>query len=199
MRILFVGGAGLVGQAAIAGLTKGHEIIIAGRKSGDMNVDVQDEASIVAMYKKVGAVDAVAACLGDSYFGPVSEMTPAQFLGGLKTKVMSQVNLVLLGMPFVKDGGSFTLTSGILSHEPVRQGANASACDGAIDSFVIGAAVEMPRGIRINSVSPGVLETAMIRYEGYFPGHEPVSDARVGFAFAKAIEGAVNGQVIPCE
>jgi NAD(P)-dependent dehydrogenase (short-subunit alcohol dehydrogenase family) len=199
MRILVVGGSGLVGRAAIVGLAKGHDIIVAGRTSGAVQVDVTEEASISAMYRKVGQLDAMVACVGDSHFGPLAQMTPAQFLGGLRAKVMSQIDLVLLGLAHVKDGGSFTLTSGILSHEPVREGANASACDGAINSFVMGAAVEMPRGIRINAVSPGVLVSAMQRYEGTFPGHQPVSDARVGFAYAKAIEGVVTGQVIRCE
>jgi NAD(P)-dependent dehydrogenase (short-subunit alcohol dehydrogenase family) len=196
MRILAVGSEGLVGTAALSCLAKGHEIIRAGRKSGDVHVDVMDEASVSALYQKIGKVDAVVACTGHSYFGPVASMTPAQFLDGLKDKLMGQVNLVLLGLDHVNDGGSFTLTSGILSVDPVRQGANAAATDGAIDAFVISAAIEMPRGLRINAVSPGLLATAAQRYDGYFPGHHAVSDVRVGLAYAKCIEGAVTGKVI---
>ena len=199
MRILVVGGAGAVGQAAVSCLHSGHEIVIAGRKNGDVLVDLMDEASVAAMYKKVGKVDAVVACTGHSHFGPVADMTPKQFLDGIKDKVIGQINLVLLGMAHVNDDGSFTLTSGILSHEPIRQGSNAAACDGALDSFVIGAAIEMPRGLRINAVSPGLLEVAVQKYDGYFPGHRPVSNREVGLAFAKSIEGAVTGQVIRCE
>ena len=199
MRILVVGGTGTVGRAAIAGLRKGHEIITAGRKNGDILVDLMDEDSVASMYEKLGRVDAVVATTGHSHFGPVADMTPTQFLDGLKDKVMGQINLVLLGMGNVNDGGSFTLTSGILSHEPIRQGSNAAACDGAIDSFVIGAAIEMPRGIRINAVSPGLLEGAAQKYDGYFPGHRAVSNQEVGLAFAKSIEGAVTGQIIRCE
>ncbi|MEP6827366.1 MAG: short chain dehydrogenase [Aestuariivirga sp.] len=199
MRILVVGGAGAVGKAAVSCLRAGHEIIIAGRKSGDVLVDLMDEASVAAMYVKVGRVDAVVACTGHSHFGPVADMTPKQFLDGLKDKLMGQINLVLLGMARVNDGGSFTLTSGILSHEAIRQGSNAAATDGAIDSFVISAAIEMPRGLRINAVSPGLLEVAEKKYDGYFPGHRPVSNREVGLAFAKSIEGAVTGQVIRCE
>jgi NAD(P)-dependent dehydrogenase (short-subunit alcohol dehydrogenase family) len=196
MRILVCGASGTVGKAAISGLSKGHEIIKAGRTSGDIHVDVMDEASVRAMYQKLGRVDAVVACTGHSYFGPVSTMTPTQFSDGLKDKVMGHVNLVLLGMNHVNDGGSFTLTSGILSRDPVRQGANAAACDGALDAFVLGSAIEMPRGIRINAVSPGLLLDAAQKYDGYFPGHVPVSNERVGFAFAKSVEGAVTGQII---
>jgi NAD(P)-dependent dehydrogenase (short-subunit alcohol dehydrogenase family) len=193
MRILVVGAEGTVGKAAVSGLRAGHEIIKAGRKSGDVTVDMMDAASVAAMYAKIGKVDAVA---GHSYFGPIDTMTPVQFLDGMKDKVMGMVNLVLLGHPHVNDGGSFTLTSGILSRDPIRQGANAAACDGALDAFVISAAIEMPRGIRINAVSPGLLQEAETKYDGYFPGHDAVSSRRVGLAFAKSIEGAITGQVI---
>jgi NAD(P)-dependent dehydrogenase (short-subunit alcohol dehydrogenase family) len=196
MRILVVGGEGTVGQAAISDLKKRHEIVTAGRSSGDIKVDVMDEASVVAMFAKLKSVDAVVACTGHSYFGPVATMTPTQFLDGFKDKVMGQVNLVLLGMAHVTDGGSFTLTSGILSRDPIRQGSNAAATDGALDAFVIGAAIEMPRGIRINAVSPGLLANAAQKYDGYFPGHMPVTSERVGFAFSKSVEGAINGQII---
>lgn len=196
MRILVVGGDGTVGKAAISGFSKGHEIVKAGRKSGDVQVDVNDENSVAVMYAKVGKVDAVVACTGHSYFGPVAGMTPTQFFDGLKDKVMGQVNLVLLGLAHVNDGGSFTLTSGILSRDPIRQGSNAAACDGALDAFVIGAAIEMPRGIRINAVSPGLLADAAQKYDGFFPGHNAVSNQRVGLAFAKSVEGAVTGQII---
>ena len=199
MRILVVGGTGAVGRAAISGLHEGHEIIVAGRKTGDVLVDVMDEASVATMYEKLGRVDAVVACTGHSHFGPVADMTPKQFLDGLKDKVMGQINLVLLGLGHVNDGGSFTLTSGVLSYEPIRQGSNAAACDGALDSFVIGAAIEMPRGIRINVVSPGLLEVAAKKYDGFFPGHRPVPSVEVGLAFAKSIEGAITGRVIRCE
>jgi len=143
-------------------------------------------------------VDAVVACTGHLHFGPVVDMTPKHFLDGMKDKLMGQINLVLLGLGHVNDGGSFTLTSGVLSSEAIRQGSNAAAIDGAIDSFVISAAIEMPRGIRINAVSPGLLQTAAQKYDGYFPGHRPVSNAEVGLAYAKSVEGAVTGQIIRC-
>ena len=199
MRILVCGGEGTVGKAAISGLAKSHEIIKAGRKSGDIQVDLMDEVSVRTMYRKLGSVDAVIAATGHSHFGPVASMTPTQFLDGLKDKLMGQVNLVLCGLDHVRDNGSFTLTSGILSCEPIRQGSNAAACDGALDSFVIGASIEMPRGIRINCVSPGLLEDAAQKYDGFFPGHIPVSNKVVGFAYAKSVEGAINGQIIRCE
>jgi len=196
MRILIVGGSGTVGQAAAKELSRRHEIVRAGRTSGDLTVDVMNEDSVKAMYAKLGKVDAIVTCVGHVHFGPVASMTPEQFRKGLNDKLMGQVNLVLLGMNNVNDNGSFTLTSGVLDRDPVRQGANAAAVNGAIGAFVKGAAIEMPRGIRINAVSPGLLEDSAVKYDGFFPGHEPVTAARVGLAYAKSVEGALTGQVI---
>lgn len=196
MRILIVGGSGTVGQAAAKELGKRHEIVRAGRSSGDLTVDVMNEDSVKAMYAKLGQVDAIVTCVGHVHFGPVATMSPEQFRKGLNDKLMGQVNLVLLGMNNVSDNGSFTLTSGILDRDPVRQGANAAAVNGAIGGFVKGAAIEMPRGIRINAVSPGLLEESAVKYDGFFPGHEPVTSARVGLAYAKSVDGALTGQVI---
>ena len=194
MRILIAGGAGTVGRAAARALSK-HDLVIAGRKSGDVHVDVTDEASVRAMFEKLGKVDAVVACTGNSYFGPVSTMTPQQFLDGMKDKVMGQINLALIGMSHVTDGGSITLTSGILARDPVRQGANAAATDGALDAFVIGAAIEMPRGLRINAVSPTVIEDSP-QYFPYFPGEVPVTMKQLEYGFAKSIFGAHTGEII---
>lgn len=196
MRILVAGASGTVGQAAVRELSRRHEIISAGRSSGDVTVDLMSEDSIHAMFQKTGKVDAVVSCAGHVHFGPVAGMTPEQFRKGLNDKLMGQINLVLLGMGFVTDNGSFTLTSGILDRDPVRQGANAAAVNGAIGGFVRSAAIEMPRGIRVNAVSPGLLEESAQKYDGFFPGHEPVSSARVGLAFAKSVDGAITGQVI---
>ena len=196
MRILVVGAAGAVGQAAVKELSRKHDIVTAGRSSGDVTVDLMSEDSVRAMYAKIGKVDAVAAAAGHVHFGPLTAMTSEQFRKGLNDKLMGQINLVLLGFDHVNDGGSFTLTSGVLDRDPVRQGANAAAVNGAIGAFVKAAAIEMPRGIRINAVSPGLLEESVKKYDGFFPGHEAVSSARVGLAFAKCVEGALTGQVI---
>lgn len=195
MRILLVGGSGTVGQAVASALARRHEVIKAGRSSGDVTVDLMDEASVKAMYAKLGKLDAVVATAGHVHFGPLAGMTPEQFRKGLNDKLMGQINLVLLGIEHVNDAGSFTLTSGVLDRDPVRQGANAAAVNGAINAFVKGAAIDMPRGIRINAVSPGLLEESAVKYDGFFPGHQPVTSASVGLAFAKSVDGGLTGQV----
>ena len=115
---------------------------------------------------------------------------------GLTNEVMGQVNLVLAGMGYVADGGSFTLTSGVLGRDSIRMGVGTATANGAIGGFVVGAAIEMPRGLRINVLSPGLLEVSATRYVDFFHGHEAVSSKRVGLAYAKSVEGALTGQVI---
>jgi NAD(P)-dependent dehydrogenase (short-subunit alcohol dehydrogenase family) len=125
--------------------------------------------------------------------------TEETFMLGLRQKVMGQANLVLAGLGAVNDGGSFTLTSGVLDRDPIRMGSGAATANGALAGFVVGAAIEMPRGLRINVVSPGLLDVSVPRYGQWFPGHEPVSSKSVGLAYAKSVEGAITGKVIIVE
>jgi NAD(P)-dependent dehydrogenase (short-subunit alcohol dehydrogenase family) len=196
MRVLIIGAKGALGQAAVNALKGRHEIITAGRSSGDVKVDLLDRQSIVSMYKEAGKLDAVVTCTGHAHFGPLATMTDEQFMSGLKDKLMGQVNVVLIGQSLINDNGSFTLTGGVLDRDPIRKGANASAVNGALNAFAMSAAIELERQIRINVVSPTVLEVSAKKYDGFFPGHVPVSSERVGHAYVKSVEGAITGQVI---
>ena len=196
MKIILVGANGAVGQTAVNAFGNRHEIIAVGRTSGDIQIDIEDLGSVRSMYKQVGKVDAVVSAVGHGHFGAVADMSSEQFMKGINHKVLPQVNLVLLGIEHMNDGGSFTLTSGVLNRDPISGGSCAATANGAIDGFVTAAAVDMPRGIRINAVSPGLLQVSVDRYDGFFPGHEPVSSERVGLAFCKSVEGAITGQVI---
>ena len=195
MKIIIIGAGGAVGKTAYDELVQRHEVITVGRNSGDIQADIEDIDSIRAMYAKVGQFDAVVSAVGHGHFGPVMEMTSEQFMQGINHKVLPQVNLVLEGIAHVNDGGSFTLTSGVLNRDPIRGGSCAAAANGALDGFVLGAAVDMPRGIRINSVSPEVLEVSREHYDGFFRGHNHVSNEAVGLAYGKSVEGCLTGQV----
>jgi len=199
MKIIVVGAEGDIGRTVCAELGTRHEIIKAGRSSGDVRVDMADRASVDAMYAECGRVDAVVATAGSVHFGPLHDFTEETFMLGLRQKVMGQVNLVLGGLESVSDGGSFTLTSGVLDRDPIRMGTGAATANGALGGFVVGAAIEMPRGLRINVVSPGLLDISAPRYGTWFPGHVPVAAKRVGLAYAKSVEGAITGKVIIVE
>lgn len=199
MKIIVVGANGVVGQTVVHAFGNRHEIITVGRTSGDIQIDIEDQDSVRSMYKQIGKVDAVVSAVGHGHFGPVAEMSSEQFMKGINHKVLPQVNLVLTGIEHLNDGGSFTLTSGVLNRDPISGGSCAAAANGAIDGFIVGAAVDMPRGIRINAVSPALLQASVDRYDGFFPGHEAVSSERVGLAFCKSVEGVITGQVITVE
>jgi NAD(P)-dependent dehydrogenase (short-subunit alcohol dehydrogenase family) len=195
VRIIVIGAAGAVGKCAVDELSARHEVISVGRSSGDIKADIEDVDSIRAMYRAAGKVDAVVSAVGHGHFGAVHEMSSEQFMQGIQHKVLPQVNLVLEGFDFVNDGGSFTLTSGVLNRDPIPGGSCAAAANGALDGFVLGAAVDMPRAIRINAVSPEVLEVSRQKYDGFFRGHVHVSNEAVGLAYSKAVEGCLSGRV----
>jgi NAD(P)-dependent dehydrogenase (short-subunit alcohol dehydrogenase family) len=195
MKILVVGASGVLGSAIVAELAPRHTIISAGRKSGEEQVDVEDYASVVALFERIGPVDAVVSAMGSVKFMPLADMTPEMMQVGIRSKIMGQVNLVLAGTPHVADRGSFTLISGILAQDPIVLGTSASMANGAIESFVIAASIELPRGIRINAVSPGVFVESMEGYGPFFRGHKPVPVADAALAFSKSVEGARTGQI----
>ncbi|WP_419736790.1 short chain dehydrogenase [Pseudomonas sp. COR18] len=194
MKILLIGASGTIGSAIKKELIQRHEIISIGRTSGDLHVDISDSASIRQLFEQTGKFDALVCAAGNVRFAPLAELTEEDFAVGLQDKLMGQVNLVRIGSAYANDGASFTLTTGVLSHDPIRFGASASLVNGAIDSFVKAAAIELPRGLRINSVSPTVLVEAMDEYAPYFRGFKPVAAVDVALAYAKSVEGLQTGQ-----
>lgn len=194
MKIILIGAHGTIGSAVDRELSPRHEIIRAGRSSGDLQVDISDSASIRALFEKTGKFDALVCAAGNVNFVPLAEITEHDFALGLQDKLMGQVNLLLIGREYANDGGSFTFTTGVLSHDPIRSGTSASLVNGALDSFVKAAAIELPRGLRVNSISPNVLVEAMDSYAPYFRGFKPVPTADVALAYAKSVEGLQTGQ-----
>ena len=195
MKILLIGAGGTIGQAVVQALGARHEIVGAGRHSGRYRADLSQPASLVSLLEEVGRVDAIVCTAGNLHFGPLTEMTAEQFNLGLQDKLLGQVQLALAGHRHLSDGGSITLTSGVLAVEPIRNGANATAVNAAIEGFVAAAAIELPRGIRINAVSPTLLTESLPTYGPFFPGFETVSAQRVGLAYQRSVEGAQTGRV----
>ena len=195
MKIILLGASGTLGQAIDRELQARHEIVRVGHRSGDYQVDITRPDSIRQLFEHTGPFDALVSATGKLHFGALAEMHAEHYAIGLQDKLMGQVNLVLIGRDFANDGASFTLTSGILSEDPIRFGSSASMVNAAIDGFVRGAAIELPRGVRINSVSPTVVEESLAGYGPYFRGFKPVSAAVAALAYAKSVEGAQTGQV----
>ena len=186
----------ILGKPPVRNFRKGTKLSRLGRSTGDYQVDISDLDAVKSLYTKVGNFDAIVCCAGDATFAPLADMNDETFLVGLRQKVMGQVNLVLAGLDVISNAGSFTLTSGVLDRDPIRMGSNAATANGALAGFVKSAAIEMPRGLRVNVVSPGMLDVSAPRYGAWFRGHKPVSSHNVGLAYSKCVEGALTGQVV---
>ena len=195
MKMIIVGASGTMGQHLVKAFRDEHEIVTAATKGCDVNVDITSPASIESMYRQVGAFDALISTAGPTYVGPWASLTDARFRQGVEGKMMGQINLVLTGQRYINASGSFTLITGALSHDPQRNFANASAANAAVEGFVRAAAIELGNGIRINAVSPTVIEDSP-RYFPFFPGDIPVTMKELEFGFRKAVFGANTGQVI---
>lgn len=199
-RILLVGAAGLLGRAIAAELGARHQVLSAGRSSGNIRLDLGDAASIRDALAQVGTLDAVVCAAGHVEFAPLAEFQPAA-LGeskhtlGLTSKLLGQVNLALAARDHLRDGGSITLTTGVLCEQPIAGGSSASLVNGGLEAFVRAAAIELPRGLRINAVSPTILAEAAPAVLALFPGFEPVPAARAALAYRRSVEGLQTGQV----
>ena len=195
MKIIIFGATGTIGSKVSKNLERDHEVIKVGSSSGDINADITDSESIKNLFEEVGSFDALVSATGAGHFGPVSEMIEKDFRVGLDSKLMGQINLVLMGQDYINPNGSFTLVSGILSEDPVYASSNLAAVNGAINSFVKAASMELRDGVRINVVSPGVVEDSPEFFDA-FPGHKPVAMEDVVLGYRKSVLGKISGEVI---
>lgn len=196
MKLLIIGGRGTIGKKVSAHFSKKHEIIIAGRTSGDVTVDIADSKSINAMFDSIGKIDAILCIAGEAKWAPFDSLTEDDFYIGLKSKLMGQVNLVRIGKDYLNTGGSCTLTTGILADCPVAMTTSAAMVNGGIHSFVKAAALELKNELRINAVSSGLVEDAVEKYEAYFPGHNPIPMRKVINGYVRSVEGKGTGEII---
>ena len=195
MKIIIVGATGTMGKHLSSAFEKEHEIIRVADKGGDIQTDITSTESIENMFKQVGPFDALISTAGPTYVGPWVNLNDKEFRKGVEGKMMGQINLVLIGQHYINPKGSFTLITGALSHDPQKNFANASAANGAVEGFVKAAAIELENGIRINAVSPTVIENSP-QYFPYFPGDIPVTMQKLEFGFRKSVFGANTGQII---
>lgn len=196
MKIILFGANGTIGSAvrkALVGL--GNEVISVGKTSGDYQADMTSRESLRALYKKVGDFDAVVSASGELAFAPLEKLGEKEWAYSLQNKFLGQVQIVQEAIPYIREKGSFTLVSGIVGEEPIVAGAAATAVNRAIEGFALAAAIELPRSLRINVVSPTVLEESMVKFGPFFHGFIPVPGAKVAQAYVKSVMGARTGQV----
>ncbi|HYQ55949.1 MAG TPA: short chain dehydrogenase, partial [Draconibacterium sp.] len=179
MKIVVIGGKGTIGSAVSNHFQKKHEVITASRINGDVQVNMESSESIKKMFEKIGKVDAIVNCAGATKWGPFAELSEEDFYIGLRGKLMGQVNIVRIGRDFLNDGGSITLTTGVLADDPVWGATNSAMANNAIHGFVYAVSQEHRNEFRLNAVSPELVEESVERIGHAFPGHTPVTMQKV--------------------
>ncbi len=196
MRILVIGASGTIGKPLCAELEKRHEVIKAGRSGRDVSVDIESAESIERMYVQVRRVDACICIAASGALDRFDELTEAALLANMRGKLFGQINLVLIGQRYLADGGSFTLTSGIFADEAWKGVTGGAVISGGLHSFVLSAAIELPRALRINVVSPTMVADSAGDFGDLFPGMEPVPMNRITEAYVGCVQGSRTGEIL---
>jgi NAD(P)-dependent dehydrogenase (short-subunit alcohol dehydrogenase family) len=195
MKILIIGGNGTIGKRVKERLRANHEIIVAGKNSGDLNFKLEDSSSIRELFEKTGQLDAIIAVAGEAKWDRLENLQEEDYLTGINGKLMGQINLVRIGKDYLNPGGSITLTSGILADEPEFMTTIPAMINGALHSFVKAVNLEL-KTIRVNVVCSDVVEDSFEKYKEYFPGHKPVPMEKIADAYVKCVEGNIRGEII---
>lgn len=196
MRIIVIGGAGTIGTAVVELLSARHDVVVAGRQSGDIQVDISSRDSVESMYRRVGSFDAVACAAGEAHFGPFKTMTEEELALGVHSKLLGQMRVVLLGRSRISEGGSFTLISGYIFDDPIPEATSFAVANGGVEGFVRAAALSLERRVRINAVSPGMAQDSYEQFGPFNPGRAPVPMLEIASAYRRSIEGWRTGEII---
>ncbi len=168
-HVVVSGAAGMIGRSIcdeferrgarvtpldIEGMERGHRC------------DVTDESSVVRALEVASAgapVTDVVHAAGALSIGPVLELDTAEIRRILDVNLLGAFLVAKQSANFLSDGGTITLVS---SQAGVRSGAYwslYSASKAGVLRLVESLAVELgPRGIRVNAVCPGSVETPMM-------------------------------------
>jgi NAD(P)-dependent dehydrogenase (short-subunit alcohol dehydrogenase family) len=196
MRIVLVGGSGTIGRRLAPELAQRHEVVVAGRNSGDVRVDITNAESIEAMYREVPGIDAVVGIAASGALDEFAALTEEELLDNMRGKFFGQANLVLIGQRYVNPGGSFTLTSGVFADQPAKGVTGGGVVSGALHSFVLSAALELEGRYRVNVVSPTMVADSVDEYADLFPGLSSVPMTTLVGHYIDCIEGDATGQIV---
>ena len=197
MKVVVVGGEGTIGRRLVPELRElGHAVVTAGRASGDVRVDLTSRRSIEKMYRQVGAVDAVVSVAAHGALDYFATLTRDELIANMQGKLFGQVDLVLIGQHHVLDGASFTLTSGIFADRAWPGVTGGAMISGALHAFVLSAAIELPRGMRVNAVSPTMIGDSVETFSEHFPGMRPVAMDSLLADYLACVHGRQTGKVI---
>lgn len=198
MNILIIGGTGTIGKEIVRQSQKKHKVFIASKTTGDIKVDIENEASIISMYETLPPLDAVVVATGgqNGHFGPLNTTTVQDLKVGINSKLLGQVNVVLQGMKYASKKTSFTLIGGATDYQDIAPKLiNTYMVNSALEGFVKAAALELPHSMRINLVAPSIISESLPEFESIFGGFDSVPASKIARTFIKSIEGAQTGQI----
>ncbi|HEY4889500.1 MAG TPA: SDR family oxidoreductase [Candidatus Dormibacteraeota bacterium] len=177
------GGSGGLGRAVVADLRgRGWEVTSLSRREG---CDVSDEGQVQKAFSRMDRLDALVNCAAQLVKRPILEMTAAdwdaQLDAGLRGAFLcSREAFRVMG----KGGGSIVMVSslsGVAGAEKFPGMAGYVAAKSGLAGLTEALAVEgRPHGIRVNAISPGAMDTPMLRIAGVEgPRLQPAEVARI--------------------
>lgn len=191
-RVLVLGGSGAVGGALAAILSEaGASVAVAGRDTArleavgaatgatTLTVDATDAASVDACFDaaatRLGGLDGVAHCVGSVLLKPAHRTTPDEWDRTLATNLSSAFWVVRAAARVVGGPGSIVLVSSAAASEGLPNHEAIAAAKAGVEGLArAAAATYAPRGLRVNVVSPGLVDTPLT---GAITRHGPSRDA----------------------
>jgi NAD(P)-dependent dehydrogenase (short-subunit alcohol dehydrogenase family) len=169
--ILVVGrGSGIARAVTLLARSEGARVIVAGRDPVELassyddggisaeTLDITDDASIAALADRVGRLDHVVSTASARARGKLPELQRENLLQSFDTKVLGPTMLAKHLAAQINPGGSFVLFSGVHAFKHNVGYLGVGITNGAVDFLTRWLAVELAP-IRVNAISPGVIDT----------------------------------------
>jgi NAD(P)-dependent dehydrogenase (short-subunit alcohol dehydrogenase family) len=171
--VLVVGrGGGLAQAISLAARDAGAQVVAAGRNQAGLDavyasepgistetVDLTDEASIAALGKRLGTVGHVVSTASARARGRVPDLERDAVRRSFDTKVIGPLMLAKHLAPRMTDGGSFVIFSGAAATKITVGTLAVAITNAAADTLARSLALELAP-IRVNAISPGVIDTS---------------------------------------
>ena len=157
---------------------EGASVVVTGRRQGELDAavkeiggnatgvrgDVANLADLDRLYETVkqkhGRVDVVFANAGGGEFAPLGSITEEHYDKTFNTNVKGVLFTVQKALPLMPDGASIILNASIVGVKGMEAFSVYSATKAAVRSFARTWTMDLKaRKIRVNSISPGPIET----------------------------------------
>ncbi len=128
-----------------------------------------------------GRLDIVFANAGQAKFVPLSDVTEELYDQIFDTNVKGVLFTVQKALPLIPDGGSIILNASVVSQKGFPAASVYSATKAAVRSLARSLTTDLKdRGIRVNAISPGPIETPI--FDGFGETDKDRQDLKTHFA-----------------